>query len=158
MPEYLSPGVYIEEIEIGPRPIEGVGTSTAGFLGETLRGPLEPRLVTGFEQFKRLYGGYYPSTSPRCPSPWTASSRTADSAASSARIAADRRGDHAGDHDGKMQIKAIGPGTWGNRIAAKIESGQPAGSEPAARTVQTDRHVLGHPPPVDPPIDPTDPD
>ena len=60
MPEYLSPGVYVEEIELGPRPIEGVSTSTAGFLGETLRGPLEPRLVTGFEQFKRLYGGHLP--------------------------------------------------------------------------------------------------
>src|SRR5215475_10689494 len=60
MPEYLSPGVYVEEIELGPRPIEGVSTSTAGFLGVTLRGPLEPRLVTGFEEFKRLYGGYLP--------------------------------------------------------------------------------------------------
>src|SRR6476661_8033480 len=58
MPEYLSPGVYVEEIELGPRPIEGVSTSTAGFLGETLRGPLEPRLITGFEEFKRLYGGF----------------------------------------------------------------------------------------------------
>ena len=31
MPEYLHPGVYIEEIERGPRPIEGVPTSTARF-------------------------------------------------------------------------------------------------------------------------------
>ena len=34
MAEYLHPGVYIEEIERGPRPIEGVPTSTAAFLGE----------------------------------------------------------------------------------------------------------------------------
>ena len=60
MPEYLSPGVYVEEIELGPRPIEGVSTSTAGFLGETLRGPDDPRFITGFEEFKRLYGGYVP--------------------------------------------------------------------------------------------------
>ena len=39
MPEYLAPGVYIEEIERGPKPIEGVATSTAAFLGETERGP-----------------------------------------------------------------------------------------------------------------------
>jgi phage tail sheath protein FI len=58
MPEYLSPGVYVEEFEIGARPIEGVSTSTAGFLGETLRGPENPRFITGFEQFKRIYGGY----------------------------------------------------------------------------------------------------
>ena len=39
MPEYLSPGVYIEEIERGPKPIEGVATSTAAFLGEVRRSP-----------------------------------------------------------------------------------------------------------------------
>jgi phage tail sheath protein FI len=33
MPSYLSPGVYVEEIDSGPRPIEAVGTSTAGFVG-----------------------------------------------------------------------------------------------------------------------------
>ena len=32
MPEYLHPGVYIEEIESGPRPDRGVATSTAAFL------------------------------------------------------------------------------------------------------------------------------
>jgi len=35
MPEYLSPGVYVEEIDRGPKPIEGVGTSTAAFVGFT---------------------------------------------------------------------------------------------------------------------------
>jgi len=44
MPEYLSPGVYIEEFEIGARPIEGVSTSTAGFLGETERGTTKPNV------------------------------------------------------------------------------------------------------------------
>ena len=39
MPEYLAPGVYVEEIERGPKPIEGVATSTAAFLGATERGP-----------------------------------------------------------------------------------------------------------------------
>jgi phage tail sheath protein FI len=34
MPQYLSPGVYVEEIEGGAKPIAGVGTSTAGFIGE----------------------------------------------------------------------------------------------------------------------------
>src|SRR4051812_19264718 len=60
VPEYLSPGVYIEEIESGPRPIEGVSTSTAGFLGVTLRGPRDPRLVTSFGEFERLYGVHLP--------------------------------------------------------------------------------------------------
>jgi len=58
MPEYLAPGVYVEEVEIGGKPIEGVSTSTAGFLGETERGPLTPRLVTSFNQFHTLFGGH----------------------------------------------------------------------------------------------------
>ena len=33
MAEYLSPGVYVEEFESGGKPMEGVGTSTAGFIG-----------------------------------------------------------------------------------------------------------------------------
>lgn len=56
MPEYLSPGVYVEEINTGPVPIEGVSTSTAGFVGQTARGPLEPRLVTSFVEFQRWFG------------------------------------------------------------------------------------------------------
>ena len=39
MPEYLSPGVYIEELPPQLRAIEGVSTSTAGFVGVTQRGP-----------------------------------------------------------------------------------------------------------------------
>lgn len=62
MPEYLSPGVYVEEIEIGAKPIEGVSTSTAGFLGETERGPTTPQLVTSWLQFQRLYGSYLPGS------------------------------------------------------------------------------------------------
>ncbi len=58
MPEYLAPGVYVEEIEIGSKPIEGVSTTTVGFLGETERGPVVPTLITGFEHYRRVYGGY----------------------------------------------------------------------------------------------------
>ena len=35
MPEYLAPGVYVEEINTGPVPIEGVSTSVTGFVGAT---------------------------------------------------------------------------------------------------------------------------
>ena len=58
MPEYLSPGVYIEEIDIGPKPIEGVSTGTAGFLGPTERGPIDPSLITSFEEFQRKFGSF----------------------------------------------------------------------------------------------------
>ncbi|ELZ19490.1 phage tail sheath protein FI [Natrinema limicola JCM 13563] len=56
MPEYLSPGVYVEEVDSGTKSVEGVSTSTAGFLGETERGPVEPTLVTNFSEFKRTFG------------------------------------------------------------------------------------------------------
>jgi Bacteriophage tail sheath protein len=63
MPEYLSPGVYVEEIT-GAQPIEGVSTSTTGFVGMTVRGPVSglPQLVTSFPDFVRTYGGYLPDT------------------------------------------------------------------------------------------------
>jgi phage tail sheath protein FI len=59
MAEYLHPGVYIEEIERGPRPIEGVPTSTAAIIGETERGPIKPRLVTSYKEFQRWFGGVF---------------------------------------------------------------------------------------------------
>jgi phage tail sheath protein FI len=64
MPSYLSPGVYVEEVASGARPIEGVGTSVAAFVGLAPQGPLnEPTLVTNWSQFVANFGdftdGYY---------------------------------------------------------------------------------------------------
>ncbi|MGY1701263.1 phage tail sheath family protein [Geodermatophilus sp. SYSU D00766] len=59
MPEYLAPGVYVEEIERGPKPIEGVATSTAAFLGETQRGPEIPWLVTSSGEYLRWFGDVF---------------------------------------------------------------------------------------------------
>ena len=58
MAEYLSPGVYVEEFESGAKPMEGVETGTAGFVGLAERGPVVglPQLVTNFSDFKRIYG------------------------------------------------------------------------------------------------------
>lgn len=60
MPEYLSPGVYVEEFESGGKPMEGVSTSTAGFLGLAEKGPGEglPELVTNFGDYLRIFGSY----------------------------------------------------------------------------------------------------
>ncbi|MEF7616348.1 phage tail sheath C-terminal domain-containing protein [Aquincola sp. MAHUQ-54] len=61
MAEYLSPGVYVEEVA-GPKPIEGVSTSTAGVVGVTERGPLHtPQLVTSNGEFARVFGGTLPA-------------------------------------------------------------------------------------------------
>ncbi len=59
MPEYLAPGVYVEEIEIGAKPIEGVSTSTAGFVGMAEKGPIDkPVLITSWGQFVETFGRY----------------------------------------------------------------------------------------------------
>ena len=62
MPEYLAPGVYVEEIQTGNKPIEGVSTSTAGLVGVTERGPVNvPQLVASNGEYQRLFGGYLPA-------------------------------------------------------------------------------------------------
>jgi len=60
MAEYFSPGVYVEEYDNSPRSIEGVGTSTAGFVGLAEKGPVTgaPQLVTSYKSFKQQYGGF----------------------------------------------------------------------------------------------------
>jgi phage tail sheath protein FI len=64
MPEYLAPGVFVEETSFRAKSIEGVGTSTAAFVGLTARGPVSrdpkdptPPMLTGFGDFERYYGG-----------------------------------------------------------------------------------------------------
>lgn len=71
MPEYLSPGVYVEEIDAGPKPIEGVSTSTAGAVGVTVRGPTtgKPELVTSFNEFVRKFGSFIQTPPPNLQSP-----------------------------------------------------------------------------------------
>jgi phage tail sheath protein FI len=60
MPEYLAPGVYVEETSYRSKSIEGVGTSTTAFVGPTLKGPagITPGLITTFAEFERVYGGF----------------------------------------------------------------------------------------------------
>ena len=70
MPEYLTPGVYVEETSFRSRSIEGVATSTFGMAGLTRYGPVpyvlatpsvvmvpSPTLVTSFTEFERAFGG-----------------------------------------------------------------------------------------------------
>ncbi len=62
MPEYLAPGVFVEEVSFRQRTIEGVSTSTTGFVGPARFGPIhgEPPLLTSFADFERIYGGLDP--------------------------------------------------------------------------------------------------
>jgi uncharacterized protein len=75
MPEYLSPGVYVEEVDRGPKPIEGVGTAMAAFVGFTEKAELvreidgelvvenllnKPQLVTNWTQYVERFGSFVP--------------------------------------------------------------------------------------------------
>jgi phage tail sheath protein FI len=77
MPEYLSPGVYVEEVDRGPKPIEGVGTAMATFIGFTEKAEYarevdgatvvenlinRPQLVTNWTQYRERYGDFVPGT------------------------------------------------------------------------------------------------
>jgi phage tail sheath protein FI len=63
MPQYLSPGVYVEEVEAGSRPIEGVGTAVAAFVGLASQGPVNtPTLVTNWSQFAQTFGEFVPGS------------------------------------------------------------------------------------------------
>ena len=120
MPEYLTPGVYMEEFEIGARPIEGVSTSTAGFLGLAERGPTDAvKLVTSMDQYMRVYGrytddsylayaveGFFGNGGQRC---------------FIGRIVRDKAAKAEGTL-GNMKFIAVGEGAWGNRVGIRIEN------------------------------------
>src|SRR3954447_6553195 len=82
MPTYLTPGVYVEEIPSAKKPIEGVGTSIAAFVGLLPGGPVNtPMRISNWAQFAKIFGdpespanrpfmagAYPPNTAPS----WTA--------------------------------------------------------------------------------------
>jgi phage tail sheath protein FI len=131
MPEYLYPGVYVEEVDTGNKPIEGVSTSIAGFLGVTERGPLQPTLVTCFTDYVRNFGSYVQIGGQDYYLTYGVEGFFLNGGqdayiarvASSTAVAAT-----AGS--GGVGFAAIGPGTWGNRIFFKIAD---AGSNDATQ-------------------------
>jgi uncharacterized protein len=57
MPTYLTPGVYVEEIPSSNKPIEGVGTAVAAFVGLAPGGPINtPMRISNWTQFAKIYG------------------------------------------------------------------------------------------------------
>ncbi len=160
MPEYLYPGVYVEEIDTGNKPIEGVSTSTVGFLGIAERGPVKPTLVTSFGDYTRAFGryvrdadgtdhylayaieGFFQNGGKRCfvqrlvhRDPIT----PANSAKASTATAVG------------LTITAVGPGLWGNNVAYQVSD---AGLDPTNLFKLTVLYWAG-PPPADLTSNPT---
>jgi uncharacterized protein len=121
MPEYLTPGVYIEEIERGPRPIEGVPTSTSAFIGETERGPLRPTLITSYKDYLRFFGSTFTAPGGSRFMPQASAGffenggkrlygcRVVGDGATTAALAA-----------GDFTVRAVGPGAWGTKVLVRI--------------------------------------
>ncbi len=62
-PEYLSPGVYVEEVDKGTKPIEGAGTAMAAFVGFAERGPInQPTFIPNWTEFVNTFGGFVKGT------------------------------------------------------------------------------------------------
>jgi hypothetical protein len=142
MPEYLYPGVYVEEVDTGNKPIEGVSTSTVGFLGVAERGPITPTYVTSYTDFKRSFGtyltdatgtptaylayaveGFFLNGGLRC---WIARVASATATPASAT-------------SGPIAMTAAGPGAYGKNIAYWL---RPASSTPNDKTNTTFRLTL----------------
>jgi len=121
MPEYLHPGVYIEEIERGPRPIEGVPTSTAAILGEAERGSITPRLVTSYKDYQRWFGNVF-SANKFLPYAVNGFFENGGKRAFICRLVGNGATAAAAEFS-PFIVRAAGPGAWGNLVKVKISDG-----------------------------------
>jgi phage tail sheath protein FI len=119
MPEFLAPGVYVEEIDLGVKPIEGVSTSTAGFLGPAERGPVAPQFITGLTQFMQVYGGFL--TNSYLAYAVDGFFRNGGQRCFVGRIVGANAATAEVDL-GPVRGRALGPGDWGNRVFVKVEN------------------------------------
>ena len=145
MPEYLSPGVYVEEVASGPRPIQGVGTSTAGFAGLCERGPTRPRLVSNWGEFNRWFGdtldparsvmphavrGFFENGGRRAFIARVVSLSTATRAIPASIQLATQDPAGVADPNSVLQLTANGAGRWGNNVLVLVRTATRA--DPAA--------------------------
>ena len=121
MPEYFASRAYIEEVERGPKPIEGVATSTAAFLGETLRGPQKPWLVTSYGAFLRWFGDVF-GTGKYTPYAVKAFFDNGGRRCYIARILGQGAA-RAAATTGVFTVTAVGPGTAYNNVLVRIGKG-----------------------------------
>jgi uncharacterized protein len=157
MPEYLSPGVYIEEVPSGPVPIQGVGTSTTGMVGLTERGPTAVRLVTSWIEYGRWFGGHIDPGDSFLPYAVQGFFDNGGQRLFVSRIVRDDA--DAGFIDlptntanQELHVEAIGAGEFGNRIFVRVRAAElrPVGNEFRLS-------VLYYRDPPNPFLDPDDP-
>src|SRR3990172_6012271 len=165
MPEYLSPGVYVEEVDRGPKPIEGVGTAMAVFVGFTEKAQAmeqsngevvtrdllnQAQLVTNWSQYTERFGGfaegaylphavygYFQNGGSRC---YVLSVKTIPRAQAALLTA-----------DGKpgLMVRAKSAGFDGLRLRVRVEG--PPAAAPAETKKAKGKEGEAAPPPTPPP-------
>ena len=126
MAEYLSPGVYVEEYDSGAVPMQGVSTSTAGFVGLAERGPVigQPQLVTSFADYRRMYGGYLSEAGYGTARflPYAVEQFFANGGARAYIMRAVPEGAKAGTiTTGVLKLTAANPGAWADNMRVTVE-------------------------------------
>lgn len=138
MPEYLAPGVYMEEVDRGTRPIEAVGTAVAALVGWTEKAEElgKPILITNWSQFLQKFGGFVPGAylpyavygyfqngGSRC---YVVSLKTLGQSAIPGAATAAAALLPAGDEKGSpaIEIQAREGGTKGNAIQVEVRDGE----------------------------------
>jgi len=146
--EYLRPGVFVEEVPSGAFPIEGVGTSTAGFVGIAARGQLnKAKLITNWSQFVKHFGelrrdsylayavyGFFLNKGSRC--------YVVRVASSSADIASVILNDRADPAQNTLSVQALNEGEWGNDLSIDIADGSDLPAAEFAITVKEQGEVV----------------
>lgn len=132
MPTYLHPGVYVEEIPSGSKPIEGVGTSTAAFVGYTTRGPVqEPTLIFKWDAYDQQFGGLRDAGKSAVGDPMGFSVYNfflnGGTAAYIVRIVKDGTAgasegfiEHPGDAAQLIKFTAVNPGQWADGLKVEM--------------------------------------
>lgn len=130
MAQVTYPGVYVEEVPSGVRPITAASTSIAAFIGIAERGPVgEAVKIFNFTEYQNRYGGFIPNSflshavyqffnngGTQC---YTV--RVAGANAAKANIVLRDRA--AANPQASLTISAINPGVWGNRLAIVVTDG-----------------------------------
>ena len=130
MAQVTYPGVYVEEVPSGVRPIAAASTSIAAFLGVAERGPVgEAVKIFNFTEYQNRYGGFIPNSflshavyqffnngGTQC-----YIVRVASANATRANIVLRDRA--AANPQASLTISASSPGVWGNQLAVVITNG-----------------------------------
>ena len=135
MPTYLHPGVYVEEIPSGVKPIEAVGTSIAAFVGAARKGPAgEPELIHSWDDYENTFGpiasgndamglavsAFYLNGGKDA---YIARLVSTSPPAAAATLALNGEGTGVGE---VLKITAVSVGTWGNEVYIRIKKSDAA--------------------------------